>query len=268
MPPKKKDTQRDPLLPPLEIVKASDRDPYIKLLLMGDSKSGKTYFANSGSFCDLRVLEIDFGTSSDTVLGERGFENVDVVQPRTQQELADLYNWLYDDGGVENYDVVVLDELDSLHKMIMDEIMGKNVNTGKERSLQKLEYDHWHELLRRYQMYIEWFLILPCHVVATAWVKMTYNTVKERDQLTPMLSGQSANWTLGQFSNIGFLVFEEPRTTGPKQYHTEGGYIAHFQPSPRYIAGVRGPSRQERFNEIELVNSNFCDFLAIYEGDN
>lgn len=258
MPLQRKSAQTSESGVPVPILTASDVSPYLKCAIYGPSGSGKTTLAASAvEVADLSpVLFIDCGNSSDTLLGEPRFADVQIMRVVNLDDLQKIFVWLAPkewgiggQGAVENYRTVIIDEFDELHMFTMRMIMDELVKQKPERNRYLPSQQEWGIARSRMLEMIDWFRSLPCNFFVVCVPNIKENELTNREEVTLGLPGKLANDLAKRLSLVLYLEMQTKRSGVGANAVTTTTRVAKFAPSPRHHTKVRGESRAARLGE-------------------
>lgn len=187
-------------------VQSPEKIEFLKMLVFGESGSGKTTFIGTAQDSPLThpafLLDIEGGS---TVLNDK--PQIDVKQSRKMlgegsvQEIADILH-----KNPKYYKLFGLDSLTELREIDMTEVMQDQFNKKPETTdLYVPSPREWGKSGSRVKEVLRYLKDLPCHVVVT-----TLMTEKKDDRtgivtIGPMLPGQLGGQVPGFFDIVGYL---------------------------------------------------------------
>ena len=216
----------------MEIKTYDPQDQYIKALIYGPPKSGKTTFA---------------GTAKNAVFAsaEGGLLSIAHKRPEFKDiksiaDLTELYNFLK--KGEHKYNTVVIDSITEINEIIKSDIEKKTGRTVKD--------EDWDELGKRIRKVLRNFRDLPMHVVFIAQER--YFTNKEKiEKIAPSLNGKSA-------ADIAYFM----DVVGYPQLESDGRRWMQTEYNRKYFTGSRSsqinnqtPPDFEVWKELVLAES-------------
>lgn len=182
---------------------------YAKILLLGESGSGKTYFASTYNPEKILFINIkaESGAMTLRALGVKRPEvlNIDTIEVDTYGDMKNAIEWIKNNGS--KYEVIYIDSLSQWHKRIEKDI--PKTSNG---------YASWATLAEYTKEIVDIFKSLPFHVVFTCEI------VPEKDNVTgemiylPNLYGQTAKAIKGWFDEVYLLAAFQERLGSPISY--------------------------------------------------
>ncbi len=253
----------------IHILKASDQNPYIEMLIHGAARVGKTIFAATA--CEVPelspVLYIDCGNSSDSILGDERFSSINVTVVRNLNDLENIYYYLAPEpegeGHFQDFKTIIVDELDFLHTKTMREIMhiAHEENSKQDEDVPSMR--EWGIGRTQILRVVDWFREIPIHLIL---ISSTSYDEKQPYDFMPGLPGQLGKDLSYRISIITYFENKTPpRDPKDIKKKPEMQRIAHFEGSSKYLAGVRNINRAERFNG-SLINPTMRDVYNAYYG--
>lgn len=178
----------------MEIKKFKPTDHYIKALIYGPSKAGKTKFcgtANNAIFA-----------SAEGGLLSIAEKNPDFVSVKTLKDLSDLYFFLLHEK--HGFKTVIIDSITEVNDIIKSEIEKR---TGKSMQIQD-----WGELSKKVLDLLRKFRDLPMNVIFIALEK--YITDEDRiKKIVPMIDGKAATGIAAFMDIVGYINVEADGTS-------------------------------------------------------
>lgn len=174
----------------LPIHSVIEQDPYLNILIYGESGIGKTVLAGSAAAVEemspVLFIDVEGGTFS---LRER-YPSVDVVRVKTWSDMQNIYNAIYD--GKTKYKTVVLDSLTEMQKFSMYGIMEELVAAPdtKDRDPDVPGLREWGKNGEQTRKMVRAFRDLPINTIFTALVREDRNTRTGITTTKPGLSGK------------------------------------------------------------------------------
>jgi len=227
-----------------------DRIDYLKILIYGDTGTGKTWLAGSAAAVEeLRpVLYADF---EDGVLSIRD-RDVDLLPVRDYNDLREMSALLQqpdpDDEDSLKYKTVVIDSLTELYQLNME------VQLRAEQRPQSVpELRDWLKCTQKMRRFLRHIRGLPIHFITTCQARIITDEVTGAISRGPDLPGKLAGQVGHYFDIVGFLDASLDR----------GGETVtrslQVQPYKRVIAkdrsgvfelGIENPTMQKIYEEI------------------
>lgn len=233
----------------------------------GRSATGKTTLACTLPKPLLLVDINDEGTDSVA-----NVDDVFVMEPKTWEELDDLYWALYDNP--KPYKTVVIDTITQVQQLIVEELgSGKGgKNPGEWGTLTKQD---WGNVASRMKEWITRMKTLPIQVVFIAQERV-FNTDDDEmmdDQIDPeigpRLSPSVMDHLCASVSVIGNTFIREKVETkkigGKKRQKITRDHCLRLGPNPVYITKIRRPKENPVPDFIE--DPTYKKIKAIIEGD-
>lgn len=179
-----------------------DFPAYIKALVLGDPKAGKSSFAST--FPNVVIADLEHGLMSIA------HKNVPYVEVDHTSKLQSLLLVLSDDElraraaqqlGLDEIESVAIDTVDSLQAMLIQERLQSEKKT-------QMAMADWGWLLEQFQSIVQAFLSLPLNVCLTAHTSTTVDD-EMRVIRVPALQGQAKDKIAGW---VGFSMYIERST--------------------------------------------------------
>lgn len=191
----------------LPIEKVSQKDPFVNMLIYGESGAGKTRLA--GSTDDVpamrKVLFIDI--EGGTLTLKNSYPDVDTVRVKSWSQMQEVYNELYD--NLHGYTTVVIDSLTELQKMSMDNVMRKLVEEYEDRDADVPGIREWNINIEQTRKFVRAFRDLPVNTIFTALVQTDKNTRTGAIKRKPSLSGKVKDEVAGFLDIVVYLYTKE-----------------------------------------------------------
>ncbi len=258
---------------PLHLLTAADLSPFLLMALYGDSGVGKTTLATSAvEVPELApVLLLDFGNSSDSVLGEERFSNVHVMRLRTIEDANNVYNWLLPvewggEGHCAEYKTVVIDELDEFHSQRMREVMTEAVRKDPSRELYVASQREWGIVRSMVLEFVDHWRVLPLNLIFTFVPNMKENEVTGRERVTIGLPGKLSNDIAKRLSMLVYLEVAETAKREGGQTVITSQRVARFASTGKFVAKVRGISRASRLGDT-MLDPTMSKIYSLYKGE-
>lgn len=155
-----------------------EKSHLIKVLVYGPLGSGKTRFALT--WPDVVVIDTDRGLLTGR---QKHIPFIKVPAPQDRRDRTKVFQKVLDimhiakaqegpfgqDGEFKNTKTIVLDGYTALADALLKELL---IESGKDFTKEKPEYDHWHALAARLDAITQVAKELPYHFVATCGTKV------------------------------------------------------------------------------------------------
>lgn len=249
------------------LLTAGDSPEFLRMMVYGNSGVGKTQFC--GTAVEVpgmrRVLVVDCGTSTDTLIAEPQFKDIMIFRATKWDELQDIYEWLLpiEEGGQGNPEgikTVILDELNTIYRSLLEKVIAHKVmaSKGKRIDTWEIHQSDYGDARRMMHLMINSYLQLNINLLVTALV---YEATTELgpNMYLPNLCGKLAYEIPGRFSSVGYLTVDTPvrlrkknmPSTEEEQSIEFDTRIMHFVGNRKFIAKWRGQT------ETQLLGSEF-----------
>jgi len=235
----------------------------------GDTRTGKTRIAATAAWVPEMspVLLVDGDRSAATILGDKRFAKVDIVRISSFKSLNAVYDLVSRGPEVGKYKTIILDELVSIHQMCMDQVMRELHAEHPDRD-DVPSMREWGIARSRMLRVVKYFRDLPnTHLIVTSLARWLENDLDKRVYIKPALPGQLNNEIPALVDVLVYLDYSLPKKKLGKEDSPDdvGRRMAHFVPTRRYLAGVRGDKRVERFAE-EAESPTMVELFRMYTG--
>ena len=217
------------------ILTAEDAPKFIRMMVYGESGSGKTQFCATAvevnNMCP--VLLLDCGTSSDTIIAEPRFKNVQIARLTKWNDLQDYYEWLLpvDKGGQGNplkIKTVILDELNTIYRSLLEKVIAHKVKIKPRNTVYEIQLSDYGDARRMMHLMLDSYLQLNINLLVTALVHEATTETGTKKYL-PNLAGKLAEEVPGRFSSVGYLSVDIPTRLSKKNNpSTEEEQITEF----------------------------------------
>jgi len=137
----------------------------LKVLVYGDSGTGKTHFALT--FPKPAVIDTEQGT--DLFSGRKDIAPFHVIRTKDYKEVMAAVDWIEADGG-KTYETLIIDPMTVLYQ-VLQEAASQSGGTSRDGGL---TYRHWGIIKRMINALYTRLVNLPVHVVVTARQKADY----------------------------------------------------------------------------------------------
>jgi putative lipoic acid-binding regulatory protein len=198
------------------ISKVGNKNPYLNILIYGDSGTGKTTLAGSADEVpEMRkciLVDMEGGTESL----RRTYPNVDTVRATDWKQMQAIYNDLH--RGGHGYETVIVDSLTECQKFNMYNIMVDLVNrkTDEDKYVDPdiASVREWGKNIEQMRKYVRAMRDLPMHTIFTAL------QVEKKDDKTgtvtvkPSLSGKLADEVAAFLDIVVYYYVKETPVDG------------------------------------------------------
>lgn len=225
---------------------------YLRCLILGRYGTGKTSTAATSAWVPEmgpKVLFLDCGNSSDTLVGEPGYENIEAYSTPLMDDLAEMLKVIVKDKLVPDpYGTIIIDDFHAAYRRLMENRLDGLMKKTPSRVLEtlpgniragKAEWDDWGVVRSLGLQLVDRFMLLPCNLIICSLAKLHEDSYSGRQEVGASLSGRMAEELPGGVSNV---FFADVVTQDKK----EPAYILRFMPHRKLKARVRGRTRAER----------------------
>jgi len=188
----------------IEFGSTSDQEfGYAKILVFGESGTGKTYFA--GTYDNKKTLLINVKAESGTMTLRAKGVNLKTITINNYGDMKDAINWLKENGG--EFELIFIDSLSQWQKNLEKEIP----ETGNK-------FTKWNAIKEYTKEIVDAFKALPFHVVFTCEIK------KDKDESTgevffnPSLLGSSKDDIPYWFDEVYYFTRYQQKISDPIAY--------------------------------------------------
>lgn len=227
----------------LQVERVSEVDPYINLLVYGESGIGKTRFAGSASVVEAMspVLLVDIEGGSMTLRDT--YPQVERVRVKSWEEMQALYDTLF---AKNPYKTIIMDSLTEIQKFSMYQIMIDLVKKGRN-SGEPVDPDvpgmrEWGKNGEQIRKLVRAFRDLPCNTIFTALVNADKNPRSGKVVHRPSLPGKLQHEIAAFVDIVVYLYKKEVEEAG----ETNQVWRLLTQSTEEYIA-------KDRTNKLPLV---------------
>ena len=229
-------------------IKRADTIPQLlNILVYGDSKVGKTRFAETAQACPTTsptlLCHIDTGAPNLTD------NSIDLVEITDYKELDKVYDFLA--TGDSGYKSVIVDSLSAWYRKVARHFVQRahTKDPTKNDELISGLQDH----LRGYNatlLFCERFLSLPLHTIVTMGAEDVIDGETNVIRTRPSVAGKLRSEIPGFFDVVGYMAMEGAKRSQPKTDR-----VMHLQNSFRVIAGMRAPNEVPAYIENPTVSA-------------
>lgn len=222
----------------IDIVKTNDKQfSYAKILVMGESASGKTRFLGTVPENEILIINI----MSESGLMTLKDKNIDVINVDGYKDMIETIEWIKKNG--QKYTYIGIDSLSQWQKGLESEIIAKD------------KFTLWREIKEKTKQVIDEFKRLPFHVVFTCHVKIDKDEVTGETKFLPDLAGSMKDEIGRYFDEIYYFDRYQQNTNTPIIYR------ALLQAASKY------PCKSRTLGELtKLENPNLAEISKLILG--
>jgi hypothetical protein len=188
----------------IEVKKVSDLEfSYAKILIFGESGSGKTYFAST--YIPEKTLFINVRAESGMMTLRALGVDIDTISIDTYADMKEAITWVKANGG--KYDLIYIDSLSQWQRNLENEIPEGNNKFAKWGTIK----DYTKEV-------IDAFKALPFHVVFTCEIKKDKDENAGDIMYTPSLLGSSRDDIPYWFDEVYYFIRFQSKMSDPISY--------------------------------------------------
>jgi len=191
----------------LTIEKVSRSEPFVNMLIYGESGSGKTRLSGSADEVPAmrKVLFID--VEGGTLTLRDTYPNIDSIRVRSWPQMQEVYDVLY--AGNHGYTTIVIDSLTEVQKMSMDTVMRKLIEDNSDRDADMPGIREWGINIEHTRKFVRGFRDLPLNTIFTALVQSEKNARTGASKRKPSLSGKVKDEVAGFLDIVVYLYTKE-----------------------------------------------------------
>jgi hypothetical protein len=174
----------------LPVTKIAKRDPFLNILIYGESGVGKTTLAGSSDDVPMMrpVLFIDMEGGTESLRST--YPDVEFIRVTTWQEMQGVYSELA--SGKTGINTVVLDSLTEIQKFNMYNIMTDLIVARPDLDPDVPGMREWGKNLEQMRRYVRNFRDLPMNTIFTALARVDKDQKTGLTTIRPSLSGKMA----------------------------------------------------------------------------
>ena len=188
----------------VEIKKVSDMEfGYAKILVFGESGSGKTYFAST--YDNDKVLFINVKAESGMMTLRALGADIDVLDVDSYSDMKEAVEWIKANGS--KYDVLYIDSLSQWQKNLEKEVP----ETGNK-------FAKWNTIKEYTKEVVNSFKNLPFHVVFTCEIKKDKDENQGDIIYNPSLLGSSRDEIPYWFDEVYYFTRFQQKINDPIAY--------------------------------------------------
>ena len=188
----------------VEIKKVSDMEfGYAKILVFGESGSGKTYFAST--YDNEKVLFINVKAESGMMTLRALGADIDVLDVDSYSDMKEAVEWIKANGS--KYDVLYIDSLSQWQKNLEKEVP----ETGNK-------FAKWNTIKEYTKEVVNSFKNLPFHVVFTCEIKKDKDENQGDIIYNPSLLGSSRDEIPYWFDEVYYFTRFQQKIDDPIAY--------------------------------------------------
>jgi len=221
----------------VELKKISDLEfSYAKILVFGESGSGKTYFAST--YIPEKTLFVNVKAESGMMtLRALGVE-MDVLEVDTYADMKNVIQWVKTNG--QKYDLIYIDSLSQWQKNLEKEIPESNNRFAKWNTIK----DYTREI-------VDAFKALPFHVVFTCEIKKDKDEDAGTITYNPSLLGSSRDDIPYWFDEVYYFIRFQQKVGEPISYKALTAAAMRYPCKSR----LRLPSTIDNPKLLEILNN-------------
>ena len=188
----------------VEIKKVSDLEfGYAKILVFGESGSGKTYFAST--YDSEKVLFINVKAESGMMTLRALGADIDVLDVNNYADMKEVVEWIKTNGS--KYDVLYIDSFSQWQNNLENE----TPETGNR-------FAKWNTIKEYTKEIIDNFKALPFHVVFTCEIKTDKDEASGEIKYNPSLLGSSKDHIPYWFDEVYYFTRFQNKINDPISY--------------------------------------------------
>lgn len=191
------------------IVPVEDADPYVKVLLYGKNKKGKTRTAAAAP----KPLIIDINERGTRSV--RGYKGAEVFPVNKWEDVTWAY-WMLKEGN-HDYETVILDTVTQLQNLGMKQVLGEQEDRDPNREPSMPDWKSWNKLKELMVPLILNFRNLPMHVVFVAQEKSKENEEELTTETFPEVAPSIRGTLTGSVDIIGRIYMAQMRSVDKKK---------------------------------------------------
>lgn len=192
----------------LPVSKVIDQQPFINMMIYGNSGAGKTRLAGSADAVPAlrRILFIDVEGGTLT-LRNTPYNQIEVIRVKSWSDMESVYNEL--NAGRHGFNTVIIDSLTEIQKMSMDQIMRRLVEENDSRDADVPGVREWNINIEQTRKYVRKFRDLPVNTIFTALEHSEKNARTGATKRKPSLSGKVKDEVAAFLDIVVYLYTKE-----------------------------------------------------------
>lgn len=224
---------RDKLLAKIEkrIMPVKEAEPYVKILVYGRNKQGKTRFAATAP----NVLIVDINEKGTRSV--RNYPGAKVFHVRAWEDLTHVY-WFLREGN-HNFESVVIDTITNMQHLCMKHVLGEAEDRDPNREPNMPDRRAWGKLSELMKPLLYNFRNLPMHVVFVAQERVLAEEDEGIQERVPDLSPGTRGVAMGSVDLIGRIYQKEVRVVKGKKESSKWETRMLVGPHDEYATGGR-----------------------------
>lgn len=215
------------------IVSIHDADPYLKMLVYGRNKQGKTRFAATAP-APLLIDVNEKGSKSGRDVGP----DAKVFPVAAWEDLTHVM-WYLRKGNHE-YESVIIDTITNMQHLCMRHVLGEAEDRDPNRPPSMPDRRAWGQLSELMKPLIYDFRNLPMHVIFIAQERNIDDEETGTTERVPDLSPGVRGVAMGAVDIIGRIYQKEVRTVDKKKKKTKSDWEARMLVGPHDEYGTGG----------------------------
>lgn len=195
----------------LQIMDVQEVDPYVNLLIYGESGVGKTVLA--GSSCLVPALDpvIFLNIEGGTLSLRKRYPEVRTVRCKTYADIVRVHGVLR--SGKHPFKTVVVDSLTEAQKFSMAGIMRATTEKDSDRDPDLPGIGEWGKNIEQLRKLVRAFRDLPMNTIFTA-LAMTEKDKKGNTTIKPQMSGKLSSEVAGFLDVVLYMYTKDVKGEG------------------------------------------------------
>lgn len=173
---------------------------YAKILVMGESGVGKTYFLGTVPEKEMLIINVVSESGLSTLRGK----NIDVIDVNNYPEMIEVAEWLKNNGS--QYKYVAIDSLSQWQKNLEDQLVSSD------------KFKLWKDIKDKTKQVVNAFKMLPFHIVCITEVKIEKDEESGIIKYLPSLAGASRDEVCYWFDEVYFFDRAQEQVGKPIVY--------------------------------------------------
>lgn len=144
-----------------DLVRKPVEVPYLRTVLMGQPKSGKTTLIGTST---MKTLVLDFEGGGDAVLPIN--DHIDMIQVSDFMMFNDIYTELKE--GEHDYELLIIDSISEVNEVVFKDLLAFEAERNTRRDKYRAEIQDYLYMQNQMREFIGKFKELPMHLIVTA----------------------------------------------------------------------------------------------------